>query len=134
MPIRPITVTQAISFLSVIALGLSGLQAFEQGSYIILDIVEKKAEDPTQISRLQIESSYFKSSEAPQASTTEVGEVSSEFLTELEQRSSSVVPSTLVASNFGDVDVAPETSVFETSTTTHNESTFGTDTTSVFGQ
>lgn len=110
--------------------GISSLQAYEQGSYLILDIVETKAENPTQTTRLQIEQKYFEANISPK--TSETNEVSSEFLVGLEQQNTA--RKTFNGSYFKDAKISLETSLFDTDTTQKNEPSFGTDTTSAFGQ
>ncbi len=132
MPFPPKKAYRTLSFLGVFLFGLSGLEAYEQGSYLILDIVEKKAETAAAPARPQIERSHFVASKKPNVPSSEVSELSPELLAGINIESSK--PSAFDDSNVEVIDVTLKSSSFGTDTTDSSGSTFGIESSSVFGE
>lgn len=138
---RPLTLKTLICFGALLFGGLSA-NAYEQGSYLILNVVENKSAETIQISQIEVERQLFLKNNSVADTDQTTPAVRSAFLSDLAGGGAK-------QSNFGDVasDKADtETTLAEDNSgksvfnesgfneSEFNESEFGAPNTSVFGQ
>ncbi|HAV12687.1 MAG TPA: hypothetical protein DCX06_04200 [Opitutae bacterium] len=130
---------QHIALTTIIIAVVSPAIAYEQGSYLILDVVDRKTEALTAAQGIQIEKKQFLINEDESKEVAENTDLDSDFLLSIPSAKTSTT-------SFGSVDLTPQVDDSTSSTSNPASPTFGStfeptfdsafdsDNTSVFGQ